>query len=312
MSLARSVLLRASKSDWLAQQVTHRSFTRRAVRRFMPGERLEDALDAAGTLAPHRLGAVFTQLGEELSSLEEAEAVRDHYLGVFDQVKARGIDGHVSIKPTQLGLNLSIDACAAHLDTLAAKGAETGVFFWVDMEDSTYVDRTLELYRGLRARHDGVGLALQSYLRRTPADLEALLPLKPRIRLVKGAYMEPATVAYPSKRDVDNAYFDLGDQMLAYAARGELYAIFGTHDLDLIQRLSHRAAERGVKDGAWEIHMLYGIRAEEQRALAARGRVVKTLISYGAAWYRWYMRRLAERPANILFVMKSLLPAGRR
>lgn len=311
MSLARSVLLRASKSDWLAHQVTHRSFTRRAVRRFMPGERLEDALDAAQGLAPAGLGAVFTQLGEELTSLAEAEAVRDHYLGVFDQVKARGLNGHVSIKPTQLGLNLSPEACVAHLDVLAAKGAETGIFFWIDMEDSGYVDRTLDLYRTLRGKYDQVGLALQSYLRRTPKDLESLLPLKPRIRLVKGAYMEPAAVAYPAKSDVDNAYFDLGDQMLVHAAKGELYAIFGTHDMDLVRRLAHRAAERGAADGAYEIHMLYGIRSAEQRALAAQGRVVKTLISYGSAWYRWYMRRLAERPANVWFVMKSVVSGGR-
>jgi proline dehydrogenase len=308
MSLMRSVLLRASKSHWLQAQVTHRSFTRRAVHKFMPGERPEDALDAAQTLTGQKLGAVFTQLGEELTSLAEADAVRDHYLKLFDLVKSRGINGHVSVKPTQLGLNLSAAACATHLDTLAAKGKETGVFFWVDMEDSSYVDRTLDLYRGLRSKYDGVGLALQSYLRRSPADLESLLPLKPRIRLVKGAYMEPATIAYPAKADVDNAYFDLGDEMLARAAKGEVWPIFGTHDMALVNRLMARAAERGVKDGNYEIHMLYGIRSADQRALAASGRVVKTLISYGSAWFRWYMRRLAERPANVWFVMKSALP----
>jgi proline dehydrogenase len=308
MSLTRNALLRASKSQWLQHQVTNRSFTRRAVRKFMPGEQVDDALAAAEVLAAQKLGTVFTQLGEDLTSLAEADAVRDHYLTVFDKIKARGIAGHVSVKPTQLGLNLSPQACARHLDTLAAKSAATGIFFWIDMEDSTYVDRTLDLYRGLRAKHDLVGLALQSYLRRTPRDLESLLPLKPRIRLVKGAYMEPAEIAYPAKRDVDNAYFDLGDEMLAHAAKGDLWPIFGTHDLDVLQRLANRAAERGVKDGAYEIHMLYGIRSTEQRELVASGRVVKTLISYGSAWFRWYLRRLAERPANIWFVMKSVLP----
>jgi len=307
MSLTRTALLRASKSQWLQQQVTHRSFTRRAVSKFMPGERVEDALAAAEGLAAQKLGAVFTQLGEDLTSLAEADGVRDHYLAVFDKIKARGIAGHVSVKPTQLGLNLSPEACARHFDALAAKGAATGIFLGIDMEDSTYVDRTLDLYRGLRAKYDLVGIALQSYLRRTPRDLESLLPLKPRIRLVKGAYMEPGDVAYPVKRDVDNAFFDLGDEMLAHAAKGDLWPIFGTHDLNLVQRLANRAAERGVRDGAYEIHMLYGIRSAEQRELVASGRVVKTLISYGSAWFRWYMRRLAERPANILFVMKSVL-----
>lgn len=307
MSIARSALLRASKSQWLQNQVTHRSFTRRAVRKFMPGERVEDALTAAESLAPHQLGAVFTQLGEELTSLAEADQVRDHYLRLFDQVKARGINGQVSIKPTQLGLHLSAQACATHLQSLAAKSAETGVYLWVDMEDSIYVDRTLELYRKVRERYPSVGLALQAYLRRTPKDLEALLPLKPGIRLVKGAYMEPASIAYPSKKDVDAAYFDLADEMLAMAAKGDLYAILGTHDMELVRRLGTRAAERGARDGAWEIHMLYGIRGSDQQALAGAGRVVKTLISYGSAWYRWYLRRLAERPANVWFVMKSLM-----
>jgi len=308
MSLTRNVLLRASKSQWLQHQVTHRSFTRRAVRRFMPGERVEDALAAAEVLAGQKLGTVLTQLGEDLTSLAEADAVRDHYLTLFDKIKARGLPGQVSVKPTQLGLNLSPEACARHFDALAAKGAATGIFLGIDMEDSTYVDRTLDLYRGLRAKYDLVGIALQSYLRRTPRDLESLLPLKPRIRLVKGAYMEPADIAYPAKRDVDNAYFDLGDEMLAHAARGDLWPIFGTHDMNLVQRLTNRAAERGVKDGSYEIHMLYGIRSADQLALVASGRVVKTLVSYGSAWFRWYLRRLAERPANVGFVMRSLMP----
>jgi proline dehydrogenase len=310
MPLARTVLLRASKSQWLADQVTRRAFTRRAVRKFMPGERLEDAIAAARSLAADRLGVVLTQLGEELTSLGEAEVVRDHYLTVFEQMSRHGIIGHVSVKPTQLGLNISPQACEAHLLALATRADATGIDLFVDMEDSSYVDRTLALYRTLRTRHQRVGLALQSYLRRTPNDLESLLPLKPRIRLVKGAYMEPAQVAYPDKRDVDNAYFDLGDMLLVHAARGDCHAIFGSHDVPLVRRLIARAQERGAADGQYEIHMLYGIRSAAQRQLAAEGRTVKTLISYGAAWFRWYMRRLAERPANVLFVLKSLAPGG--
>lgn len=307
MSLARSLLLRASKSDWLASQMTRRAFSRRAVRRFMPGERLEDAVAAARTLAADRLGVVLTQLGEELTSLAEAEAVRDHYLGVFDRLAAAGLDGHVSVKPTQLGLTLSAGACQAHLLTLAARADATGFDLYVDMEDSSYVDRTLALYRTLRQRHERVGLAIQAYLRRTPADIEALLPLGPRIRLVKGAYMEPPEVAFPDKAEVDRAYFELGDRLLAHAARGECRLILGSHDLPLVGRLVEQARAHGTPDGQYEIHMLYGIRSEAQRQLAAEGRTVKTLISYGSAWFRWYMRRLAERPANVLFALKSVL-----
>ncbi len=301
------MLLRASKSQWLADQVTHRSFTRRAVRRFMPGERLEDAIAAGRALGADRLGVVLTQLGEDLHTLAEAEQVRDHYLGVFDQLKASGLTGHVSVKPTQLGLNLSPDACQQHFFTLAAKADATGIDLYVDMEDSSYVDRTLALYRALKPRHPLVGLALQSCLRRTAEDVEALLPLRPRIRLVKGAYLEPAAIAFPDKQDVDRAYFDLGSRMLQAAAKDQCVLIIGSHDVPLVRRLVDRAREHGATDQQYEIHMLYGIRSDAQRELAAEGRTVKTLISYGAHWFRWYMRRLAERPANILFVAKSLL-----
>ncbi len=306
MSVARSVLLRASKSQWLAGQMMSRGFARRAVKRFMPGERVEDALDAAQPLAAEGLGTIVTQLGENLTSLAEADAVREHYLGVYDLIKARGLPTWPSVKPTQLGLDLSAGACLANLDQLAAKADATGCFLWIDMEDSSYVDRTLGLFRKLRATHEKVGLCLQSYLRRTPQDLAALLPLKPAIRLVKGAYAEPAHVAFPDKRDVDLAFYELSVRLLEAALDGGAFPVLGTHDVPLLGRIIARAAELGVKDGAYEIHMLYGIRAADQRALAAQGRKVRTLISYGAQWFPWYMRRLAERPANVWFVVKSV------
>lgn len=282
-----------------------RPFARKAVKKFMPGEELRDAVDASTALATDRLGTVLTKLGENLTAQSEADAVRDHYLEVFDQVAARKLDSHVSVKPTQLGLDFSQSRCAEHLETLAQKAEATGVYFWLDMEDSSYVDRTLELYRGLRARHTRVGLAMQAYLRRTPQDLAALLPLKPTVRLVKGAYAEPAHVAFPVKRDTDLAYYDLSVELLTAAARGHALPIFGTHDMGLVERIAGKAAILGVADSGYEIHMLYGIRMAEQRALAAQGRTVKTLISYGSSWFPWYMRRLAERPANVWFVVRS-------
>lgn len=307
MSVARAALLRASKSRWLAEQMMRRSFSRRAVKRFMPGERLEDALDAAQRMAAAGLGAIVTQLGENLTSLAEAQAVRDHYLGVLEAIKARGLDAQPSVKLTQLGLDLSRDACAANLLALAAKAEAADSFLWIDMEDSSYVDRTLELFRHVRQTHQDVGVCLQSYLRRTPPDLEELLALGPAIRLVKGAYAEPAEIAFPAKADVDEAYFRLGARLLEAAAKGEAFPVFGTHDMRLLARIAARAAELGLRDGAFEVHMLYGIRASDQRALAAQGHRVRTLISYGSAWFPWYMRRLAERPANVWFVLKSLV-----
>jgi proline dehydrogenase len=307
MSIARTILLAASKSDILHDFATNRAFVRRAMKRFMPGEAPEDALAAAATLAAGGRGAVLTKLGENITRPDEAEAVRDHYLGMFDQIKARGLPAVISVKPTQLGLDLSQEACAGHLDTLAAKAAVTGSFLWVDMEDSSYVDRTLALYAALKAKYPCTGVALQAYLRRTPADLEKLIPLSPVIRLVKGAYAEPAHVAFPAKRDTDIAFFDLSVRMLEQAAIGKCRPILGTHDIALLDRLVARAQEIGVADGKYEIHMLYGIRDADQQRLCGEGRVVKTLVSYGSAWYRWYMRRLAERPANIWFIMRSML-----
>jgi len=309
MSISRSLLLKASRSTWLARQMASRKFARRAVSRFMPGEEAGDALDAAQRLASEGLGAVLTQLGENLASLGEAQGVRDHYLGVLDQIRSRGLTRSViSVKPSQLGLDLSLDACLAHLDVLAARARETGTgMLWIDMEDSSYVDRTLDLVRRLRQKHDNVGVCLQAYLRRTPADLDALLPLKPGIRLVKGAYAEAPHVAYPEKRDVDLAYYALAETLLAAAARGEAFPVFGTHDRGLLDRISARASSLRVTDGSWEIHMLYGIRVRDQLELAAAGRKVRTLISYGRSWFPWYMRRLAERPANVWFVLRSMI-----
>jgi proline dehydrogenase len=286
--------------------MTRRAFARRAVRRFMPGETIADALEAAVPLAARGLGTVITQLGENLTTLAEADAVREHYLAAFDLIATRGLPTWPSVKPTQLGLDLSFDACLASLDRLCARAESAGSMLWIDMEDSSYVDRTLELYRKLRATRGRVGLCLQAYLRRTPQDLAALLPLKPAIRLVKGAYAEPPDVAFPDKRNTDAAYFELAQDLLD-AARDGAFPVFGTHDMALLERIAGHAQRAAVRADAWEIHMLYGIRAADQEALVRAGRKVRTLISYGRHWFPWYMRRLAERPANVWFVAKSLL-----
>ncbi len=307
MSLGRTILLKMAASPFLNRQASQRAFVKRATRRFMPGEAPEDALRAAQLLKAEGRGTVFTKLGENIVSPADAEAVRDHYLWFFDQLAASGLDGHVSIKPTQLGLDLSSDTCLTHLFTLAARSEAIGKTFWIDMEDSSYVDRTLDLYRAVKARHAKVGVCLQAYLRRTPADLESLLPITPIIRLVKGAYAEPAELAFPVKADTDRAFFDISDRMLSEAATGNCLPVLGTHDIALLDRLVARAKALGVADKQYEIHMLYGIRDADQRRLRSDGRTVKTLISYGSAWYKWYMRRLAERPANVGFVLRSML-----
>ncbi len=308
MGVARSLLLAASKSEFLNHHATNRSFVKKAMKKFMPGEAPEDALAASVELGRQGRGVVLTQLGEALTRLDEATAVRDHYLHMFDRIKALGIAGHVSVKPTQLGLDLSADACAGYVEELATKAEEVGSFLWIDMEDSSYVDRTIALYAKVKESHPDTGIAIQAYLRRTPADIDKLMPLRPVIRLVKGAYAEPPHVAFPAKRDTDLAYFDLSVRLLQHAAAGRCKPIFGTHDIPLLGRIVSRAQEFRVRDGDFEIHMLYGIREADQRRLRAEGHTMKTLISYGSSWYRWYMRRLAERPANVWFVVRSVLP----
>ena len=301
------MLLRASRSAWLADQFRRRSFARRAVRKFMPGEDADSALNASNEFARERMGTVITALGERVTNRDEADAVRDHYLALLDQIKARGLPTHISVKLTHLGMDLDREACLARVRALATRAEQTGTFLWIDIEESWYVDATLDVFRRARETHEKVGLCLQAYLYRTPADIETLMPLKPAIRLVKGAYREPAVVAFPRKRDTDDAYFKIGEGLLEAAARGAAFPVFGTHDLSLIERIRARASSLAVADGAYEVHMLYGIRPSEQRALRDRGVRVRVLISYGTHWFPWYVRRLAERPANLWFVARSLV-----
>ena len=307
MSLTHRLLLRASRSAWLARTLRRRAFFRRAVRRFLPGEHVGAALDTAAALARDGIGSVLTQLGEQVTNRDEAAAVRDQYLRLLDEIRSRDLPAEISVKLTHLGLDVNPKACLQDLLGLAARAAAAKSFLWIDMEESRYVDATLELYRAVRAARPDVGVCLQAYLRRTPADLEGLVALAPAIRLVKGAYNEPPDVAFPKKRDVDAAYAVLAGRLLERAAASGARVVFGTHDLDLIERLRARALALGVTGGGYEVHMLYGIRAAAQRALAQQGVPVRVLISYGTHWFPWYMRRLAERPANVWFVVRHLL-----
>jgi proline dehydrogenase len=308
VTIARSVLLRASRSPWLAEQFRRRAFARRAVRRFLPGEDMSAALDAAAEFGTAGIGTVLTNLGEQVRTRAESDAVRMHYLQLIEAVHARGVPAHISVKLTHLGLDVDGDACVESVRALVTRAAAAGSMVWIDMEEATYVDRTLDVYSRVRAHHERVGVCLQTYLRRTPADLEALLPLAPAIRLVKGAYREAPDVAYPKKHDVDGAFLQLAERLLDHVPAGA-FPVFGTHDLRLIERIRQCAAERGLPPGACEVHMLYGIQPATQRTMASSGARVRVLVSYGENWFPWYMRRIAERPANVWFVVKNLLPS---
>lgn len=308
MALLRKALLAASTNPWLREQATRRAFVRRSVSRFMPGERVEDAIDAAARLKSERIGTILTRLGENLTTLDEAEEVTQHYLDVIDRIRRAELDGQVSVKPTQLGFDLDPTVCTRNLLRIVEHADRTGVApVWIDMESSPYVDPTLALFRAARERSRGVGLALQAYLYRTAKDVEDLLPLGPAIRIVKGAYLESADVAYPNKPDVDENYYKLCTRLLDEDSlrHGTLLHI-ATHDARLADRLARVVDERRVPAASYEFAMLYGIQRAQQQRLAAAGRRLRVLISYGEHWFPWYMRRLAERPANIGFVVRNL------
>ncbi len=304
----RSLLLWCAQNQWLSTHVPRWGFARRAVRRFLPGEGFDAALRAAIAFKDQHVGALFTRLGENVTDLAEAGAVVEHYESVLTQSAAAGIDFEISVKPTQLGLDIDADAAFRNLARLAVAAAGSRSFLWIDMEGSGYTDPTLDLYRRLRAEHPRTGICLQAYLHRTAADVVSLLPLEPAIRLVKGAYSEPPDRAFQTKKEVDANYLALSTLMLPDVARGKLRLVLGTHDVELVARAGRFAESLGLERAKLEINMLYGIRTDELLKLAAAGYAVKDLIAYGDAWYAWYLRRLAERPANVLFVARQLLP----
>lgn len=303
----RHILLWMASNRWLKEHLPRLPFARRAVRRFMPGETTDSALAAAETLRPHGIGFLFTRLGENLADMGEAQAVADHYHGLLDQIAERGLDAEISVKLTQLGLDLDPEATLQHALSLAEHAGRGGKTFWIDMEGSVYTEPTLEMYERLKAERPNIGVCLQAYLRRTPDDVHRLLPLKPAIRLVKGAYDEHERVAFRRGTDVDAAYLSLAVLMLPAAARGELRLGLGTHDVALIERIADYARSASYPIESIEVQMLYGIRTREQIRLAEAGYTVLDLISYGEAWYAWYMRRLAERPANVVFALRQLV-----
>ncbi len=307
MHVMRSILLAGSESIWLRERASRFWFARRAASRFMPGETLDDALSAARGFSDRGMGTVVTYLGENVTDPEEASRVTDHYRTVLDRIRELKLPTEISVKLTHLGLDLSPDLCYSNLRKLV-EHADSRSVVWIDMESSCYVDRTLEVYRRARSAYSNVGVCLQAYLYRTAADLASLVPLGAAIRLVKGAYNEPPEVAFPRKRDVDENFFILSRQLLSKEAqRAGARAAIATHDRKLIRRVQDYALSQGLDKSSLEFQMLYGIQTAEQYRLAQEGCRSIILIAYGSYWFPWFMRRLAERPANVLFVVRNLL-----
>lgn len=305
----RRVFLWLAGNAWLRERLPRMPFAQRAVRRFMPGERLEDALAAAVEFRAQGISVLLTRLGENLTRIEEADDVAAEYQRLMTATADKGLDGEVSVKLTQLGFDLDEERTYQHVAHLADLARDHGQTLWIDMESSPYAERTVAFYERLKADHANTGICLQAYLRRTAADVQRLLPRSPAIRMVKGAYAEAPDVAFQSRREVDASYAALVVSMLQARRSGTDIRIgLGTHDVALIEQIDAHAQALGVPRTSFEVQMLYGIRVDEQRRLAREGYLVRDLIAYGEAWYPWYLRRLAERPANVLFVLRQMVP----
>jgi proline dehydrogenase len=306
MKFVRSALLWASQSPRLERITRSSRPMRPLVRRFMPGETIEEALVAVRRLRDEGTPVIITYLGENVSTNAAADETVAEYVRLFAALKEFGEGAHVSIKLTQFGWDVDKGRALDRVRQMVRLAAANQTILAIDIESSPYVDSTVAGYEQLAGEFSNVALCLQAYLHRTADDVKRLLAVRPYIRLVKGAYREPATVALQSRPDIDRNYEELAKTLLAGMGQGAR-VVFGTHDLDLVARILHDARQLGVQDSAFEIQMLYGIQDTGRRALTAKGLRTRVLISYGKAWYPWFMRRLAEKPSNLLMVARNLL-----
>jgi proline dehydrogenase len=305
MNPVRGAILLAARNRWLARHVPRWRFVRATVSRFMPGEEMEDALDAAERLAAEGIPTTFTYLGENVATAADADEVVEHYLQLFRSIEERGLDAEVSVKPTHLGLEVDGNGTLERLRRLAERSAELDKHLFIDMESAPFVEPTISLYRTLREEFENTGVCIQAYLHRTPQDVADLLAAGASIRLVKGAYSEPHDVAIRDGRTIRAAFRKLALEFLRWSGGGRL--ALGTHDVGLLAEIEQRAAAAGFGRDAYEIQMLYGIRVADQRRYAHDGYRIRVLISYGTHWYPWFMRRLAEHPSNAWLAVRNLV-----
>jgi proline dehydrogenase len=306
MNPLRRALLKASQSRSLRERLPHYRFARRTVERFMPGENAEDALAAAQRLEQNGLHTILSHLGENVADRAEAEGVTRHYLDVLAKIRERGLHSELSVKLTQLGFDLDPAFCLDNFLRIVAQVPGEQVV-WIDMEQSPYVDPILSFAHTARKTAPNIGICVQAYLFRTERDMESLIMEGAAVRLVKGAYDEPAEIAFARKADADENYFELAKTLLGEDARRKgVRAAMGTHDRELIVRICEWAAAQGIAKDELEFQMLYGIQSAEGLRLAREGYRSGVFICYGSYWFPWFMRRLAERPANLLFLARHL------
>jgi proline dehydrogenase len=277
-------------------------------RRFVAGERLEEAIEAVKVLNRQDLLATLDHLGENTTSETDARDAAIEILDLLDAIEANHLRSGVSVKLTQLGLDLSPALAAENVERIVARAAEAGRFVRIDMESYEYVQPTLDLFDSLWHRHNNVGVVIQSYLYRSADDVARLVSLGASVRLVKGAYDEPPEVAYPDKAGTDASYLRLMEQLFSAEAQAKgVFTAIATHDTRLINWAKDHARRHGIPSNRFEFQMLYGIRSALQRQLAAEGYRVRAYVPYGRQWYPYFMRRLAERPANLFFFARNLL-----
>jgi proline dehydrogenase len=301
--MLKESLLYLARQERVRQFVITNPATRKVARRFVAGETLDDAMQAARPLNDRHIGVSLDHLGENVTDAREAEATAAEYITTLDRIRAEGAEANISIKLTALGLDIDAGLCATNLERVLCAARERDIFVRVDMEGSEYTQRTLDLVTQMRQRYANVGTVVQTMLYRTPSDVETLIERRVRVRLVKGAYLEPATVAFPKKADVDEQYLRLMERLLE---RG-VYPALATHDETIIAAARRFAAEKQIARARFEFQMLYGIRRDLQEQLANEGYNVRVYVPYGSQWYPYLTRRMAERPANLMFVVANTL-----
>jgi proline dehydrogenase len=306
MPLMRDFVFWLSNQKSFTQPIGRTGMRLGFARRFVAGETLEEGLQAAVELNAKGLQVIMNRLGENVTEKDEAREVCGSYKQMLQEIDARKIDGSISIKPTQLGLDFGLDFCRDLALEVIAEAARLNNFVEVDMESTDYTQATVDLFEAVRRQHQNVGLAVQSYLYRTEEDLKRLQPLKPKIRLVKGAYREPPNLAFPKKKQVDENF---GKLMRMLFADGFVPAV-ATHDEKMIDLAKVIAKESGRPAEQWEFQMIYGVGRQLQTQLPQEGYRMRVYVPYGTEWLPYFLRRLSERPANLWFVIKNMLKGG--
>jgi proline dehydrogenase len=301
--MLKDTMLFLARQDGIRQFVSSNPAARRVARRFVAGETLDEALDVTRTLNAQRISVSLDHLGENVSDAVEARSSADDYTRILDHICEAELDANISIKLTALGLDIDEALCRDNLTRVLQHARECSIFVRVDMEGSAYTQRTIDLVQELHREYENVGTVIQSMLYRSPGDIDRLVASRTRVRLVKGAYLEPASVAYQRKADVDAQYLELMHVLLE---RGT-YPAIATHDERIIADARRYAAEHDISPARFEFQMLYGIRRDLQERLAGEGYNVRVYVPYGTQWYPYLTRRMAERPANLMFVMSNAL-----